>query len=83
MDVYDFLNTFTDLSAVVLSIFDCSSEEVMWNSSKDMAADDIDAVTALQCSDFASYEVQGVDLFKNRDNMIQMEINIDMGDEED
>ena len=83
MDVYDFLNTFTDLSAVVLSIFDCSSEEVVWNSTKDMDADDIDAVTALQCSDFASYEVQGVDLFKNSDGLIQMEINIDMGDEED
>lgn len=83
MDVYDFLNTFCDLSAVVLSIFDCASEEVIWNSSKDMDEDEIDAVTALQCSDFASYEVQGVDLFKNRDGLIQLEINIDMGDEED
>ena len=82
MDVYDFLNTFTDLSAVVLSIFDCSSEEVVWNSVKDMD-DELDAVAALQCSDFASYEVQGVDLFKNSDGLIQMEINIDMDDEED
>ena len=82
MDVYDFLNTFSDLSAVVLSIFDCSSEEVVWNSIKDMD-DELDAVYALQCSDFASYEVQGVDLFKNRDGLIQLEINIDMGDEND
>lgn len=80
MDVYDFLNTFSDLSAVVISIFDCASEEVVWNS---VELDDagIDAVTALQCSDFASYEVQGADLFKNRDGLIQLEINIDMGDE--
>ena len=81
MDVYDFLNTFTDLSAVVLSIFDCSSEEVVWNSVKDMD-DEIDAVTALQCSDFASYEVQGADLFKNSDGLIQLEINIDMGEDD-
>ena len=82
MDVYDFLDTFSDLSAVVLSIFDFSSEEVVWNSVKDIN-DELDAVTALQCSDFASYEVQGVDLFKNSDGLIQMEINIDMGDEND
>ena len=81
MDVYDFLNTFTDLSAVVLSIFDCGSEQVVWNSSEDM--DEIDAVAALQISDYAMYEVQSVDLFKNRDGLIQMEINIDMGGEDD
>lgn len=81
MDVYDFLDTFSDLSAVVLSIFDFDSEKVVWESTEH-GDPDIDAVTALQFSDFASYEVQGADLFKNRDGMIQLEINIDMGEEE-
>ena len=82
MGVYDFLSTFSDLDAVVVSIFDCSSEEVVWNSSRN-GNEDMGFFTALSVSDFASYEVQGVDLFKNSDGLIQMEINIDMGDEED
>ena len=82
MDVYDFLSTFSDLDAVVVSIFDCCSENVVWNSSMS-GGEDTGILTALAWSDFASYEVQGVDLFKNRDGLIQMEINIDIGDEED
>ena len=79
MDIYDFLNTFTDLSAVVITVFDCISERVLFNSAED---NDYDPIFTLQGMELDGYEVEGVDLFKNRDGMIQMEINISLDGED-
>lgn len=74
MDVYDFLNLATDLSGVIVSIFDCDSESVVFDSAKGGTFFDID-----DAGDFHDYEVESYDLFKNDDGNVCLELNISMG----
>jgi len=74
MDVYDFLNLATDLSGVIVSIFDCDSQSVVFDSAKGGECFDISDAGA-----FHDYEVYSYDLFKNKDGYICLELNISMG----
>lgn len=74
MDVYDFLNLATDLSGVIVTIFDCDSESVVFDSTKCGGCLPIDGA-----SDFHDYEVESYDLFKNNDGNVCLELNISMG----
>ena len=74
MDVYDFLNLATDLSGVIVSIFDCDSESVVFDSAKGGEFFDID-----DAGDFHDYEVESYDLFRNNDGDVRLELNISMG----
>lgn len=74
MDVYDFLNLATDLAGVIVSIFDCDSESVVFDSAKGGEYFDIDDAGA-----FHDYEVESYDLFKNNDGNVCLELNISMG----
>lgn len=77
MDVYDFLNLATDLGGVKVSIFDCDSESVVFDSAKGGEYFDIDDAAA-----FHDYEVESYDLFKNNDGNVFLELNISMGEDE-
>lgn len=77
MEVYDFINMFTDLGGIHVSIFDCTSEDVVFDWTEDC---EDDLFTALEEADMNGYEVYGVDLYKNRDGSVHMELNIDMGE---
>lgn len=77
MHVYDFLNLATDLSGVIVTIFDCDSESVVFDSAKGSGCFDIDDAGA-----FHDYEVDSYDLFKNNDGNVCLELNISMGGDE-
>ena len=78
MDVYEFLTRANDLGNVIVTIFDCDSQEVVFNGMKSE-----DVVSDIQYNGFDDYEVESFDLFTNRDGRICLELNISMGDDED
>lgn len=83
MDVYDFINTFTDLCGVVVSIWDFDSERVVFDSGETDSYGSGDILNAIEEADLDSYDVEGVDLFRDENNKIHIEINISMGEPED
>lgn len=81
MDVYDFLNLINDQGNLVVSIFDCDSEEVVLNT-----ADSDGSSYPLQAVEEAGldgFDVESMDLWTDGKGRIHIEINISMGDEED
>lgn len=82
MDVYDFINTFTDLCGVIVSIFDCDSERVVFDSGNTDCYGSGGILNAIEEADLEGYDVEGVDLFRDGDKM-HLEINISMGEPED
>lgn len=78
MDVYDFLNTFTDLSGVIVTIFDCDSDKTVFNSGEAGCF----LLSDIEEADLDGYDVESVDLFRDGHDL-HLEINISMGDESD
>ena len=76
MSVDYFLTLATDLSGVVVRIFDCTSEDIVYDGKdSDDPLFDIDY-------DIRSYEVDSYDLYIDRNGKLTLELNITM-DEED
>lgn len=71
MDVYDFLNLAVDLSGAVVTIFDCETGNVVYDSSNSKDGFDID-----ECSSYHGYEVWSYDLSSDRDGVVCLEVNI-------
>jgi len=73
MNVYDYISLINQIDDVNVTIFDCHTEDVIFRYS---AGDDgvLDAVTE---AGWDCYEVEGVDLFKNAQGEICLELNID------
>lgn len=82
MDVYDFLNTFTELCGCIVTIFDCDSEEIVFDSRAGDCYGTADIIGAIEEADLDGYDVSSADVFID-DGKIHIEINISMGDEED
>lgn len=80
MSVRDMLELCNDASNVRIRIFDCNSEDIVFDSDKLDEYDD--AVSEIIFSDFADYEVGGYDLYLHN-GIINLEINIDYESEED
>lgn len=76
MDVYEFLNNANDLSNVIVTIFDCDSQEVVFNGAE---SDD----PVFDCGAFHDFDVGSFDIFKDRDGRLCLELNICMGDDEE
>lgn len=74
MTVYEMVELCNDLSNIRLRIFDCESEEIIFDSDK--LTDDDDLVMEIYCSDMADYEVGSYDLYLHN-GVINLEINID------
>lgn len=80
MTVRDMLEMCNDASNVRLRIFDCNSEEIIFDSDK---LDEYeDAVSEIIFSNMSDYEVGSYDLYLH-DGVINFEINIDYEPEED
>lgn len=82
MDVYDFLNNFNDLCGCIVTIYDCDSEEIKFDSRAGDCYGSADIVGTIEEADLDGYDVGSVDVFLD-DGKIHIEINISMGDEED
>ena len=73
MDIYDFLQLATDLSNVNFRIFDCESEEIVYEQF-DVSTNDIpDNLLNLEVESFDLYTASGV---------LTMEVNVTIEDED-
>ena len=83
MEIYDFLNLFTDLSSVRIRIFDLRIEDIVFDSRNHPDAPDM--VQEIAHSGFDMYEVSSVDLYRDENGFTTLELNIetDEDDEED
>ena len=79
MDIYDFLNTFTDLGDVRVTVWDLNHELELYDSDND---DDYATIGRVPY-DLACNEVSSVDLFKDTNGRICLELNIEREDDED
>lgn len=80
MTVRDMLELCNDASSIRLRIFDCNSEEIIFDSDK---LDEYeDAISEIIFSDMADYEVGSYDLYLHN-GVINFEINIDYEPEEE
>ena len=70
MDVYDFLTLATDLSGVKVSIYDVEHGEVVYDG------EDVDPIRDIE-EGILYREVQSYDLYKNSDDVICLELNIE------
>ena len=80
MTVRDLLELCNDASDIRLRIFDCNSEDIIFDS--DNLDDYDDAVTEIIFSDMSDYEVGSYDLYLHN-GKINLEINIDYESEEE
>ena len=79
MDVYDFLNLATDLSGAVVTVFDITSGNVVYDSTKSDGGE----FSLYDIDEIGSYEVASYDLFIDRDGRPCIEVNIEMGEDDD
>ena len=72
--VYWFLSMATDLSDHRVTIFDCESETIVWDSKN---CDVYDIVNEVDYAGFGDYEVDSYDLWTDANtNQVHLEINI-------
>ena len=79
MDVYDFLNLATNLSGAVVTVFDITSGNVVYDSTKSAGK----IFDLYDLNEIGSYEVESYDLFIDRDGSLCIEVNIEMDEDDD
>lgn len=80
MTVRDLLEMCNDASSIRIRIFDCNSEEIIFDSDK--LEDYEDAASEIIFSDIGEYEVGSYDLYLHN-GIINFEINIDYESDEE
>jgi hypothetical protein len=80
MTVMEMLETATDLYGVRIRVFDCNSEEIIFDSKT--LSDNEDPVMEVYMSDFDNYEVGSYDLYLHNGE-INLEMNIDYEGDDD
>ena len=80
MTVYDMLELCNDASNFRIRIFDCNSEEIVFDSDKLDKYED--PVMEIYMSSFCDYEVGSYDLYLHN-GVINLEFNIDYEPEDD
>lgn len=80
MTVYEMLELCNDVSNIRIRIFDCESEEIIFDT--DNLECNTDPIMEVYCSDMADYEVGSYDLYLHN-GVINLEINIDYDMPED
>lgn len=75
MTVYDYLSLINQVDDMNISIFDCHTEDVVFTSKRDDR--EYDALCSVNDSSYDLYEVEGVDIFTDKDGIICIELNID------
>ena len=79
MTVMEMLENATDLCDVRVRLFDCNSEEIIFDSDN---FDDEDPIMEIYMSDMADCEVGSYDLYLHN-GKINLELNIDYEPEDD
>ena len=74
------LNTACSLDGCRVTIFDCTREDVVWDSNN---YDGFDIAQEVSFQGFGEYDVCSYDLWLDKDNKIHLEINIEMEEDED
>ena len=80
MSVYEMLEFCNDASNIRVRIFDCNSEEIIFDS--DNLTDGEDPVMELYMSDIGGYEVGSYDLYLHN-GVINFEMNIEYEHEDE
>ena len=80
MTVYDMLELCNDASEIRIRVFDCESEEIIFDSDKLDKYDD--PVMEIYLSDIGSHEVGSYDLYLHN-GKINLEFNISYESEDD
>ena len=75
--VYWFLSMATDLSGCRVTIFDCESETVVWDSN----SCDGDVAVEADFAGFGDYEIESYDVWAE-DGKVHIEINISVEEDE-
>ena len=73
------LNMCADLDSIRVTIFDCTSEDTVWDSKN---YDEFYIANEVSFQGLGNYDVLSYDLWVDEDNRVHLEINIAM-DEED
>lgn len=71
--VYWFLSMANDLFGCRVTIWDCESEEVVFDSNN---CDDYDIAMEVDSAGLGDYEIASYDIWVNEDNKVHLEINI-------
>lgn len=83
MDVYEFLTLATDLSGVKVSIYDMEHGEVVYDGEDTLdPIRDIEEQTDSE-EGILYKDVQSYDIYKNRDGVMCLELNIEIEEEND
>lgn len=76
MDVYDFLGLAAQLADVIVSVYDCNSETVVYTGEVDREPI-CDIEEQMENAGTVLYsEVEGYDIFKDKEGHIHLELNI-------
>lgn len=74
-----FLSMATDLSGCRVTIFDCESENVVWDSND---CDSYDIAIEVDYAGYGNYEVESYDLYVDTYDKANLEINISIEPED-
>ena len=78
--VYWFLSMATDLSGCRVTIWDCESETVVWDSAN---SEGYDIAIEVDDAGFGDYEIESYDIWiGEKDNRVHLEINISIEEDE-
>lgn len=78
--VYWFLSMATDLFMCRVTIWDCESETVVWDSNN---CDGYDYALEVDAAGFGDYEIESYDIWTNKDDSnVYLEINISIEEDE-
>ena len=80
MTVYELLMYATDLSECKVSIWDFTTEKVVWDSEE---YDGFDVAWEVDYQGFGYYEVQSYDIYLNKEEKVCFEINIESEEEDE
>lgn len=77
--VYWFLSMATDLSGCRVTIFDCESEDVVWDSEN---CDHYDLSIEVDDAGYGDYEIESYDIWVDTYGKAHLEINISIEEDE-
>ena len=80
IDVYDYLNMVNDLSGAIVRLFNCNSGEVVFDSTNRVYDDPVDDIEE---KGFGYCDVVSVDIYKDSNGSIVLELNIEIEDEDE
>lgn len=84
MTVENWITMFTELNgyAVHICIFDLRVGKCVWNSAK-CEEEEMDLIAEVEDGDYGAYELLSVDLYRDCDDTICLDLNIETEEEDD